>query len=97
MSGVGSFQWVHYFICDFHREFGHQAGAYERLWSTSKTTNMAELAGLQDFVAPRNNFRLARYKLRTIKQEPSETVDSFLKKVCILVKECKYTNTLLML
>ena len=44
-------------------------------------------------MAPRSNFRLARYKLRTIKQEPSETVDSFLKKVRILVKECKYTNS----
>ena len=41
---------------------------------------------------PRSNFRLARYKLRTIKQEPSKTVDSFLKEVRILVKECKYTN-----
>ena len=46
----------------------------------------------EDYVAPRSNFRLARYKLRTVKQEPSETVDSFLKKVRILVKECKYTN-----
>ena len=46
----------------------------------------------ENYVAPRGNFRLARYKLRTIKQEPSETVDSFLKKVRILVKECKYTN-----
>ena len=46
----------------------------------------------EDFVAPRSNFRLARYKLRTLKQEPGESVDSFLKKVRILVNECKYTN-----
>ena len=46
----------------------------------------------ENYVAPRSNFRLARYKLRTIKQEPSEAVDSFLKKVHILVKECKYTS-----
>ena len=46
----------------------------------------------EDYVAPRSSFRLARYKLRTVKQEPSETADSFLKKVRILVKECKYTN-----
>jgi len=46
----------------------------------------------EDYVAPRSNFRLARYKLRTIKQEPSEAVDSFLKKARILVKECKYTS-----
>ena len=49
-------------------------------------------AKFEDYVALRSNFRLAQYKLHTIKQEPSETVDSFLKKVRILVKECKYTN-----
>lgn len=49
-------------------------------------------AKFEIYVAPRSNFRLARYKPRIIKQEPSETVDSFLKKVRILVKECKYTN-----
>ena len=43
-------------------------------------------------LAPRSNFRLARYKLCTLKQEPGEAVDSFLKKVRILVTECKYTN-----
>lgn len=46
----------------------------------------------EDFVAPRSNFRLARYKLLTLKQETGESVDSFLKKVRILVNECKYTN-----
>ena len=49
-------------------------------------------AKFEGYVAPRSNFRLARYKLPTIKQEPSETVDAFLKKKRILVKECKYTN-----
>jgi len=46
----------------------------------------------EDYVAVRSNFRLARYKLRTMKQEPSEAVNSFLEKVRILVKECKYTS-----
>ena len=46
----------------------------------------------EDFVAPRSNFRLARYKLRTLKQEAGESVDSFLKKVRIFVNECKFTN-----
>ena len=49
-------------------------------------------AKLENYVAPRSNLRLAHYKLRTIKQEPSEIVDYFLKKVRILVKECKYPN-----
>ena len=46
----------------------------------------------EDFVAPRSNFRLARYKLRTLKQKTGESVDSFLKKVQILVNEYKFTN-----
>jgi len=44
------------------------------------------------YVAPKSNFRLSRYKLCTLKQEPRETVDSFLKKVRLLVNECEYTN-----
>ena len=34
----------------------------------------------EDFVAPRSNFRLARYKLRTLKQETGESVDSSSRK-----------------
>jgi len=45
----------------------------------------------EEYVAPKSNFRLARYKLRTLKQEKDDTVDSFLKKVRVLVNECKYT------
>ena len=44
-------------------------------------------------MAPKSNFRLARFKLRTIKQGKDETVDSFLKQVRVLVSECKFTNT----
>ena len=43
-------------------------------------------------MAPKSNFRLSRYKLRTLKQESGETVDSFLIKFRLLVNECKYTN-----
>jgi len=46
----------------------------------------------EEYVARRSNFRLARYKLHTLKQKPGESVDSFLKKDRILVTECKYTN-----
>ena len=44
-------------------------------------------------MAPKSNFRLARFKLRTIKLGKDETVDSFLKQVRVLVSECKFTNT----
>lgn len=46
----------------------------------------------EEYVPPRSNVRLVHYKLRTLKQEPDESVDSLLKKVCILVKECKFRN-----
>ena len=47
---------------------------------------------LEEYVAPKSNFRLARYKLRTLKQAEGETIYSFLKKVRVLVSESKYSN-----
>jgi len=44
----------------------------------------------ETYVAPKSNFRLARFKLRMLKQAPSETVDSFIKRARVLVQECKY-------
>ena len=41
----------------------------------------------EEYVAPKSNFRLARYKLRTLRQEPGEVIDLFLKKVRVLIKE----------
>ena len=46
----------------------------------------------EECVVPKSNFRLARYKLRVLKQDKGESVDCFIKKVRILFKECKYTN-----
>ena len=46
----------------------------------------------ENYVSPKSNFRLARYKLRTLQQQQDETVDSFLKKVRVLVNECKFAN-----
>lgn len=64
------------------------------MWMLSADEKKTQRTGkkFEDYVAQRSNFRLAWCKLLTVKQEPSETVDSFLKKVCILEKECKYTN-----
>ena len=47
----------------------------------------------ESYVSPKSNFRLARYKLRVMKQEKDETVDTFLKRIRIVVNECKFTNT----
>ena len=46
----------------------------------------------EEYVAPKSNFCLGRYKLRVLKQDEGESVDCFVKKVRILVKEFKYTN-----
>ncbi|XP_022804262.1 uncharacterized protein LOC111341539 [Stylophora pistillata] len=46
----------------------------------------------ESYLSPKSNFRLSRYKLRTPKQEPGESVDSFVKKIRILVEECRFTS-----
>ena len=47
----------------------------------------------EKYVKPKSNFRLARYKLRGLKQEPTESADQFMKRVRIIISECKYLNT----
>ena len=45
------------------------------------------------YVAPKSNFRIARFKLRSMKQDNGESVDAYMKTVRILARECKYTDT----
>ena len=71
---------------------GRELASTQTLTADEKTKLGTYWAKFENYMAPRNNFRLARYNLHTIKQEPSERVNSFIKKVRILVKECKYTN-----
>ena len=49
-------------------------------------------ARFEQYLSPKSNFRLSRFKLRTARQEQGETVDSFVKKIRILVDECQFTN-----
>jgi len=46
----------------------------------------------ENYLSPKSNSWLSRYKLRTLKQEPGETVHSFVKKIRILVEECWFTS-----
>ena len=46
----------------------------------------------ENYLAPKSNLQLLRYKFRTLKQEPGETEDSFVKKIRILVGECQFTS-----
>ena len=41
------------------------------------------------YAAQKSNFRIARFKLRSMKQ----SVDAYMKTVRILARECKYTDT----
>ena len=45
------------------------------------------------YVAPKSNFRIARFKLTSMKQDNGESVDAYMKTVRILARECKYTDT----
>ena len=45
------------------------------------------------YVVPKGNFRIARFKLRSMKQDNGESVDVYMKTVRILARECKYTDT----
>ncbi len=71
----------------------------QELASTWKLTNEEKKlletywTKFEQYVKPKSNFRLARYKLRTLKQDPSEAVDVFMKKARILVNECKYVDS----
>ena len=49
-------------------------------------------AHFENYLSPNSYFRLARYKLRTLKQEADETVDSFVKKIRIIVAECQFMS-----
>ncbi|XP_048583273.1 uncharacterized protein LOC125562956 [Nematostella vectensis] len=46
----------------------------------------------EEFIAPKSNFRLSRFKLRTMRQEDDESVDKFMKRLRVLIQECKFTS-----
>ena len=46
----------------------------------------------ENYLSPKSNFWLSRYKLKTLRQEPGKTVDSFVKKIRILVEEGRFTS-----
>ena len=44
----------------------------------------------KDYVKPKSNFRIARYKLRECKQLESEPIDMFVKRLRTILGECDY-------
>ena len=47
---------------------------------------------LEKYVSPKSNFRLSRFKLRALKQDQCESVDSFIRRIRTLVNLCNYSN-----
>jgi len=65
-------------------------------WSLSNTDqNKLETywEKFEAYVAPKSNFRIARFKLRALKQQNDESIDSFVKRIRILAAECKFSNS----
>ncbi|KAK3730998.1 hypothetical protein QZH41_006643 [Actinostola sp. cb2023] len=46
----------------------------------------------EDFVVPKSNFRLSRFKLRSMKQGAEELVNLFVKRLRVLAQECNFAN-----
>jgi hypothetical protein len=80
---------------------------YLQIWSGEEGIELISTWGLREeekkklktywdkfdaYVKPKSNFRISRFKLRSLKQEPQEKVDTFAKRIRMLVGECKYVN-----
>ena len=63
------------------------------LSNTESNTLSVYWERFEKYVAPKSNFRIDRYKLRSLKQDNGESVDAFMKNVRLLARECKYENT----
>ena len=62
------------------------------LSATDKKKLSAYWTHFENYLSSKGHFRLARYKLRTRRQEPDKAVDAFVKKIRILVEECRFTK-----
>ena len=45
---------------------------------------------LEEYLKPKSNFRIARFKLRSIKQSDGESIDAFLRRIRTLLQDCAY-------
>ena len=46
----------------------------------------------KNYVKPKSNFRVARFQLRALRQEPNESVDAFMTRAKRIASECEYTD-----
>ena len=81
---------------------------YLKLWSGSEGQDIADtfsipkdqrnklqpwLDQFQNYVKPRSNFRVARFRLLGSSQRPDEPVDAYLKRLKELIAQCDYAET----
>ena len=65
-------------------------------WGLSAEENviLAPLGkGFEDYAKHKSSFRVSRFQLRALKQEPTETVDAFITtRARIIDTDCEYTD-----
>ena len=49
--------------------------------------------GFEDYAKPKSSFRVSRFQLRALKQDPTEMVDAFMTRAHIIANDFKYTDT----
>ena len=48
--------------------------------------------GFGEYAKPKSSFRVSRFQLRALKQEPTETVDAFMTRARIIANDSEYTD-----
>ncbi|XP_070543767.1 uncharacterized protein [Ptychodera flava] len=73
----------------------HRAGRsrYTKSWElrgADKDDLSKHWEKFEAYLKPHSNFRVARFKLRNLKQEANEPVDTFMKRIRLVCADCKY-------
>jgi hypothetical protein len=72
---------------------GEEGRELAESWNMSGDAKIDDYwAKFEKYVKPKSVFRIARYQLRSLKQQQGETVDCFMKKVRLLARDCNYKD-----
>ncbi len=72
---------------------GNEGRALIKTWQLSDAESIkleTYWTKFKEYVKPKSNFRVARFKLRACKQEEGEAIDAFVKRLRMILAECKY-------
>ena len=64
-------------------------------WGLSAEDNILltpQWKGFEEYAKPKFSFRVSRFQLRALTQEPTETVDAFMTRARIIANDCGYTD-----